>query len=334
MYSRLFDESPRRAGRIGRQLVAFLWLGAGLCFAVPAHAGPVHTTYAVLFSGGVDAGNNHLRYYEETLRMWHIAAGLFGVDKVWVLFADGTDAGKDRTVGEAFDADPANQVSSDWSAITGAGGNILEGTNAKLSAVLSELGTVITPDDSFYFWAFDHGNGDEAPPAPASMPYNAVLNGWGANDVIRDDELAQWVLPINAKAEAYAFGQCFSGGMADDLLSGANAANRFVAWAQGNFDCSFGRGWIDAWADAIESPAIGWGTHELGEYAKQHDPFGFGPGGTGDERPGYAGYNFHFITNEAVVPVPSTLSLVGLALIVMLTTLQRRRSAVPSAGTR
>ena len=285
--------------------------------ATRAYGAAIHTTYAVLFSGGIDAANNHLRYYDETLRMWQISTALFGVDKVFVLFGDGTDPAKDRTAGEDFDNDPAHQVNSDWSAITAAGGNILEGTHDKLQAVLSELATIITPDDSFYLWTFDHGEGNETPPIPAAMPYKAILDGFGAGDVIRDDELASWVQPINAKAEAYAFGQCFSGGMADDLLAGPDAANRFVAWAQGDYDCSFGKGWIEAWADALESPLIGFSTYELGEFAKQNDPFGFGPGGTKQERPGYAGYNFNFITNERV-PTPSTLLLLGPALLIVL----------------
>ena len=279
------------------------------------------TTYAVLFSGGLDAANNHDRYYEETLRMWNISVGLFGVNNVFVLFADGLAPAVDRSSG----------VSSDWTPITNAGGNIEAATHDNLFARLTALSSVITPQDSFYFWSFNHGDNpsfpdcpNEAPNAPNSPilnkanppgclppvvanPNDVVLTAWQAPS-IRDDELAAWVAPINAKKEAYAFAECFSGGMVDDLFPDPN---RFAAWAAAANECSFDRGWADAWADAIEAGLRS--TWKMGEFARVNDPFGGGPA-INKETPGWTGANFHFLTNESV-PEPSTFALFLISLL-------------------
>jgi hypothetical protein len=310
--------------RVGVVIVVFGLFGSGEVAAQPPLGAP-HTTYAVLFSGGGDSANNHDRYYDETLRMWDIATTLFGVNQVYTLFADGTDPAIDRS----------SNVSSDWTPITNAGGHIQPATSANLQAVLAQLAIDIEPTDSFYLWTFDHGDGDEpGPNIPDEMPYEAKLIGWGANDEITDDQLATWVQPINAMAEAYAFGQCFCGGMADDILGAPNADNRFVAWAQGNYDCSYGQGWIDAWADGLELAIAGgdvddtlaWSTYKLGGLAQRNDPFGFGAGAVppdrGLERPGYAGYNFHFLSNEAV-PEPGTLGLLLVGVIALVASRHR-----------
>ena len=228
-----------------------------------AYANNVHENYAVLFSGGYNAANNHLRYYEETLRMWNIATGLldFDIDKVFALFADGTDIMKDRTPGEFVDFTPANWVNSNWSAITSVGGNINMATPGNLQTTLSMLSSTITPEDSFYFWSFNHGSnpsfancpnvalnspnspilnqqqldGSCMPQSPGSNLSDVLLTAWN-EESISDAEFASWIDPINAKAEVYAFAQCFSGGMVDNLFP---ASNRFAAYSAAADRCSF-----------------------------------------------------------------------------------------------
>jgi hypothetical protein len=119
--------------------------------------------------------------------------------------------------------------------------------------------------------------------------------------MIPDDVFAGWVNPISAYAESYAFGQCFAGEMVDELniLPGEN---RFAAWAADWYESSWGKGWVDVWADALEA-GLRW-THDLGQYAIDYDPYG--PNGTGQEHPGFLGDNFHIITN---VPIPAPAAL-------------------------
>ena len=109
-----------------------------------------HTNYAVLFSGGYNAQNNHDRYYDQTLRMWNILTQTpdlnFDVNNVHVLFADGTDPAVDRS----------SDVSSDWSSIVNTSGNIVSASAENLQTTITSLASIIDENSSFYFWSFDH----------------------------------------------------------------------------------------------------------------------------------------------------------------------------------
>jgi PEP-CTERM motif len=250
--------------------------------------------YGVIFSGGGNKDNNHDRYYEETLRMWNIMTGTlsYDMDKVFVLFSDGTDTAIDRS----------SNVNSDWSMITAAGGNISSATPTDLSDLLATLDQTIRPgEDCFHFWSFDHGGNPtwDDDPVTAATEDAGYLVGWGGN--IQDEEFAAWVLDIDGKAESYAFGQCFAGDMADDLNI-LPSENRFATWAADWTEPSYGKGWVDAWADGIEGGLRL--THELGNYAINNDPY------LGSEHPGWIGANFDIVTNS--IPEPGTLVLVGL----------------------
>jgi hypothetical protein len=260
--------------------------------------GVVHAeNYAVIFSGGVDQGNNHLRYYEETLRIWNVFTDVLGypMDNVYVLAADGTDPA----------ADIKDNGSSDWSSIVAAGGHIDAGTKSNLQSTLATLDRTLTSQDCFHFWSFDHGYNTD--PAVLDAGGLCVWDPTRENIHIADDEFALWVNAIDAGTKSFAFGQCFAGDMVDDLdMSG----NVFAAWAADWYESSYERGWVDAWADGIESGLRD--TWDLGEYALLNDPFG--PGGTTYkdwEHPGWTGDDFDIITNlpAATIPAPAAVLL-------------------------
>lgn len=305
-------------GVLARGLAAALLAGCGV---VPAAAAPVHTDHAVLFAGGWDRTINHERYYTQTLRMWNLLTGTLGFNatNIYVLFADGTDPGQDQCTGYDAQGDCNAWKDSDWSVLTAANSSIMAASAAHLQTTLGFLSSILTRDDSFYFWSFDHGGSENNP----NDPDDVTLSGWN-RESIRDDELARWVDPLDAKAEIYAFGQCHSGGMVDDLDLAANR-NRFAAWAAAGCEPSFGDGWVDAWADGIDA-GLRW-SHDLGRYALDNDPFGpFGneclTWGT-CETPGWAGANIHIVTNE--IPLPATLPLVALGLALLRPTVWRGR---------
>lgn len=297
----------------GRMLCAMI---AGGLSAISYAAPVAHTDYAVLFSGGGDPDNNRPRYYNQTLRMWDITTGILGFDpkNVYVLFADGLDPAADHCTDEggiAGNPCPSQTYrNSVWDRVVNAGGAVLDATRDSLFDTLDFLDQTMTTSDSFYFWSFDHGfNQNKVEPFD---PKSGGLVAWGEPG-IWDHEFAGWVDFFDVKAEIYAFGQCFSGSMVDDLDL-AHHANRFAAWAAAGCEPSWGDGWVDAWADAIES-GVRW-THELGQYAIRFDPFG--PNGLGLENPGEAGRNIHIMTNQ--IPEPGglgVLALIGLVVVVV-----------------
>lgn len=279
-----------------------------------ASAAPVHTDYAVLFSGGWDRTLNHERYYTQTLRMWSLLTGTLGFNptNIYVLFADGTDPGQDQCIGYAASGDCNRWKDSDWSALTVANTSIMTASPDRLQTTLGFLSSIVTRSDSFYFWSFDHGGTENNP----GDPNDVTLSGWDRQE-IRDDQFAAWVDPLDAKAEIYAFGQCHSGGMVDELNLAANW-NRFAAWAASGCEPSYSDGWADAWADGIDA-GLRW-SHDLGRYALDNDPYG--PFGNecltwgNCETPGWAGANIHIVTNE--IAEPASLPLAGLTLALLL----------------
>ena len=287
---------------------------AAVAMAVMPGLAAAHVDYAVLFSGGGDNDINYPRYYDQTLRMWGILTGTLGFNptNIYVLFADGTYSGEDQCTNGVVNPDGSwtctAHADSDWSTVVAANSSVLMGTRDKLKDVLGFLDTAMSTDDSFYFWSFDHGDIDPK----RTDPNDVKLVSWGGE--IEDDELAQWVEPFDVKAEIYAFAQCFSGGMVDDLDLAANP-NRFAAWAASGCEPSLGAGWADAWASGIEGGYRM--TRDIGRYAADNDiygPFGAACQANPDdcESPGYDGANIHIVTNE--IPEPAALSLAALGL--------------------
>jgi hypothetical protein len=291
-----------------RRRVSRTWLPLALAalLAAPGLAS-ADTTYAVLFSGGGDKDNNKQRYYDQSLRMWNDASGLFTPANTWLLFADGTEVGVDRR--DATDV-AGTYVDSDWSMIPF--GHILSATQANLATIMAGVGQVITSEDSFYFWSFDHG-ALLAGPNPGNDVALVTWEPATTADYVSDQELADMANGFlnEPKGSAYAFAQCHAGGMVNELMAGGKG-QRFAAWAADASECSLGDGWAKKWADAVENPTLRLSTHAMGEYARINDPFG--PGGTSEETPGWTGADFDFITNNPI-PEPASLLLLSSGLV-------------------
>jgi hypothetical protein len=247
--------------------------------------------------------------------MWELLTGTLGYDvsNVHVLFADGTDPAPDQSSG----------ANSDWSMIEAAGGNIYSAFESDLEAVLMDLGGTMTTNDDFYFWSYNHGSG-------SLTEDNTSLVAWiggGGDGYIQDELFAAWVNPFSVDLEAYVFGQCFAAGMVDDL--GITAGDgRFATWAAKANESSWGGGYVDAWADGIDSGLRN--THALAEYAIRHDIYG--PDGLRMEHPGYTGADFD-LSASSPVSEPSTLLLFGAGLFAIgMLGRMRRKSEKDNSG--
>ncbi len=211
------------------------------------------TNYVVLFSGGVNAPNNHMRYYDNIKAMYQTLVSSCNVrpENVYILYADGTDPGVDRDDGHSSDMSYAG------------GAHVLAATHDNLLNTLSLLAGKVDTTDHFLFYSFDHGSGSSNPATTGEEE----LNGWGNS--IRDDELQPALSAINAKYATYVFAECYAGGMIDNF--GAMASNRYAAAATNHYELSYGDGFAKAYQQAL---ANGWRyTSNVFNQAKSNDPY-------------------------------------------------------------
>jgi len=300
--SALLRSTPSfRQARMNRYIRPVLLLMLVAALAGTAFAGDV--TEVVLFSGGISPANNYPRYYTDMARAWDITTDLFGVNNVYVLWANGVN-------GDGIGvADESNGSNSDWSFVPA--GHILAATAGNLQTTLEDtVPEAGGADYSFLFYSFDHGG-----PLTDNSTTSVVLNGWGGSD-ISNTQFATWAGSLTATQQLYDFNECYSKGMTQPLL-GNSSGNVFVMWAASY--CSFSNGFSNAFLNAIDPSVADLSiTSAIGQYAVQNDPYG--PNGPVDTRnqedPGYAGSDFNILTNEAV-PEPASVAygLLGIGAI-------------------
>jgi hypothetical protein len=255
------------------------------------------TNYVVLFSGGVNAANNHMRYYDNIKAMYQTIVSSCNVrpENVYIIYADGTDPGVDRDDGQ----------SSDMSYAVGA--HVLSATKTNLLNTLSLLAGKVDSTDQFLFYSFDHGGGAVNQPMTTG---EEVLNGWGSDT--RDYELAPALQAIHGLHSTYVFAECFAGGMLDNLLS--LPAGVYGCAATNHYEYSWGDGFAKAFQQAL---ANGWRyTGNVFNQAKANDPYAITSaypdnGGTwtdGKEHPWGTGGFFpiflNYFSNVGAWPIP------------------------------
>jgi hypothetical protein len=150
--------------------------------------------YAVLIAGGWDAGNSHIRYWNELKAMYDILKNRgYAAANITVIYADGAVRGSGM---------PVNYKAS----------------KANINTVFTQLASKVTASDTVYIMINDHGgggpadtNGDET-----VTHHDEVVCLWG--EEITDDEFAVQVNKLNASAKVIVqMEQCYSGGQTDDL---------------------------------------------------------------------------------------------------------------------
>lgn len=188
--------------------------------------------YAVLISGGINAANNHVRYWNETKCLYQLLKDSGYTDaNIYVLYADGVARDAGMTV--------------DYSA-----------TKANIATVFNALAEKMGNEDTLFIMTTDHGGGFARAPIDATHPagmyggvvdtngdetdalseaaYNLDINHDGdkTDSVGVDETLCLWngvnmtddefAVEVN-KIPHYsrmviAMEQCFSGGFIGDLL--------------------------------------------------------------------------------------------------------------------
>ena len=290
------------------------WLSLALLAALTV-AGPAAGAerYAVLFAGGGDKSSNYYKFYDDTLRMWEISTQILGfaANHVYILFADGLDPQADQNLVIPLSAaDKPKYINSDWSTVVEAGSHVAAGNSENLKNTLAGLAAVMTPDDLFYLYCDDHG-GNNSPILTVNRKERATHNdcylvGWNSEH-IPAAAFASWVDPIQAGKQVYAFGHCYSEGIADKLNLQPQDG-RFAAWAAAWFTTSTianpgEKDWDDAWAENLQLGVCN--THNLGLAAINGDQFAAQdfPGFSGDNLDlgvswAYYDYTYHYSSGD------------------------------------
>lgn len=172
--------------------------------------------YAVIISGGANAYNNWIRYWNDCAAIYSVLTNIYGYadDHIYVLISDGTSTGKDRHHYDgSYDSSPLD--------LDGDGDNDIRfaATRANITQVCNTLKNKLTSDDNLLIYTMDHGGWE-------GTDTDVFLNLWN-NEVISDNDFDLEINKINAGIINICMGQCNSGGFIDDLQT----ENRVISTA-------------------------------------------------------------------------------------------------------
>ena len=224
-----------------------------LCALLAVASAGLAENYAVFFAGGANRDENWEVYYEDILRHYKHVVNRWNYrpENVWVIFADGTNPYADLTMWVA------GNENSDWSYVVNNGSEVLEANIPNTQYVLTGLHD-LGIGDMFYFWSYDHGYGDKG---VSGVHNEEGFSGWNQweNNNINDDVFAGWVNPIGAGRHAYVLGQCYSGGVLEELqMYGLPDGHKRFGCASATHQepsqsGELSEGFNDAWCDGIEN---------------------------------------------------------------------------------
>ncbi|MBU0518760.1 T9SS type A sorting domain-containing protein [bacterium] len=157
--------------------------------------------WAVLANGGHNAGNNHVRYWNDLSNIYITLHSVYGYsdDHILVLCSDGLNPAPDQSNGLNSDPDLDNDGDDDITHSC---------TLQDVANVFNYLAGVLTADDKlFVFWT-DHGSSDGG--------WNTHFNLWNEESLF-DWHFAELMDALPACEKISTFEPCYSGGFLDNL---------------------------------------------------------------------------------------------------------------------
>ncbi|MCK4413711.1 MAG: hypothetical protein KAY32_09215 [Candidatus Eisenbacteria sp.] len=201
---------------------AHAWLDQRLA-VVPKPAPPTRgRAFAFIISGGANASNNHIRYWNDSAFIYKALVEYYGYadENIYVCIADGTDPAADRSDGTNSPPD-----------LDGDGDDDIQypATRTYIDMVFNELAAELTASDQLFLYTTDHGG--------RVSGWDCYLNLWNLEE-LQDDELAVYIDALPCETIVCTFEQCYSGGMIDDLAGDGRViatAARYdeYSWAMG-----------------------------------------------------------------------------------------------------
>ena len=171
--------------------------------------------YAVIFMGGYNQANNAIRYYQTLGEIYEILTTNFSlsVDNIYVLFGNGET--------EQQLAASGSYVECDLSFVS----HLYKANETNLVSVMSEVAGKMDDSSHLLFYTYDHGGGKTNAP----KDYNDYLLAWGGS--IAGSVVADAVFQVKKGYVTCAFGQCYAGGVLDDIID--PATNKLVSGYDG-----------------------------------------------------------------------------------------------------
>ena len=281
--------------------------------------------YALIFIGGYNAKNNYIRYYDTLLDFYSELTNEFSVSpsNIYILYADGDSTGASYNLNLGTYEYP-DLTTSDLSFAVNAGSKIRSATSANLNSTLKEIAGKMNSDSHLLFYTYDHGSGEDA----ATTDYNDYLCGW--NGMVSGASVRDSLFQIRQGYVTCVFGQCFSGGILDDIFdpttgnvsssytgaahfAGGAAANHYEpSWTWEYWSGGYG-GYIQTFAEALRTYTI---TTDVFEYTEKNNPFtaeetyarNKGAYEYGVEHPWHAGESFSVFHTELTALAKPTIS--------------------------
>jgi PKD repeat protein len=214
--------------------------------------------YALLIDGGIDANNNHIRYWNDISFMYQLLTRTYGYQSnhIKVLMSDGNDGGVDRhyatTAAGAIQTDDSSRnldSSSDGSA-----DYTLSATRNNLNTAFSDLNTAMPSDGTLFIFTTGHGGNDTT---HYSGINSSLLYLWGADAYINDTEFVN-ALPTKPANITIVMEQCNSGGFVDNFIDNyGGGQKRVIATAANGSEPSWGNAFSNAWMAGVGRIDIG-----------------------------------------------------------------------------
>lgn len=193
--------------------------------------------YAIIISGGLNRNYNYSRYWNDCSYIYRVMRKYYNVPKenIYLAMSDGTDPGYDMASGSQnldLDADGVNDI--EYAA-----------TLEDLGIIFNSLKEKLTPNDHLFIYVIDHGGYDE-------QLQSSYICLWNEESLYPDD-LNAWLDELTVGSINCVFGQCFSGGFIDPLIS----ENRIIATACAEDESSWASSnkrydaFVEAWTTGL-----------------------------------------------------------------------------------
>ena len=158
--------------------------------------------WAVLMNGGYNAGNNHVRYWNDLSNIYITLNHVYGYpdEQIIVLCSDGLDPTPDQSNGQNSDPDLDGDGDDDimYSCIL-----------SNIDMVFGDLANNLTEENELFVFTTDHGSSEGG--------WDSVQNLWNMEE-LSDDHFAELLENLSVCEIVCTFEPCFSGGFLDDVV--------------------------------------------------------------------------------------------------------------------